>query len=221
MQGGIFTFEFDDYIKSIIDNLQVSKKKKAEMFDEYRDHLTMLKQDYIKNGLKEEVAIEEAIKSFGNNENLKALFNNIFGYRTITNILSGIFVTILLFILGTRISWTSLNVNSVTVPDAFRIFIPYTLMFIPVGYFLPIIFKRAGKNKNIALASLLLSTITGLCLSVPLGSLQVPYITNLLALQITLIVSIILGGLLGSLLGFIFLKMISMVTLKCKHSYSK
>jgi len=211
-------FEFDDYINSIIGNLRVSKKKKAEMFDEYTDHLAMLKQDYIKDGLSEEFAIEEAIKSFGNSENLKALFNNIFGYRTITNILIGIFVTILLFILGSRINLPGLTTNSISVPDTFWILIPSTVMFIPVGYFLPIIFKRAGKIKNIALASLLLSMIMGISLSVPLGSVQVPYITNLLSLQTALIVTSILGGLLGSILGFTILKMISKVVLKYRYS---
>lgn len=211
-------FEFDDYINSIIGNLRVSKKMKAEMFDEYRDHLAMLKQDYIKNGLTEEIAIEEAIKSFGKSKNLKELFNNIFGYRTITNILIGIFVTILLFISGSRINLPGLDASSISVPDTFWILIPSTVMFIPVGYFLPIIFKSAGKIKIITLASLLLSTIMGISLRVPLGSVQVPYITNLLSLQIALIVTNILGGLLGGILGFTILKMINKVALIYRYS---
>lgn len=211
-------FEFDDYINSIIGGLWISKKKKSEMFDEYRDHLAMLKQDYIKNGLTEEIAIEEAIKSFGNSQNLKALFNNIFGYRTSTNILIGIIVTFLLFVFGSRINLPGLTSNSFSVPDTLWMLIPSMVMFIPVGYFLPIIIKRAGKMKITVLVSLLLSTIMGISLSVPLSSVQVPYIANLLPLQIALIVTSILGGLFGSTIGFIILILISKVALKYRYS---
>ncbi|HEY5584595.1 MAG TPA: permease prefix domain 1-containing protein [Ruminiclostridium sp.] len=222
--------EFDAYIDSIIGNLSISEKKKYEMADEYRDHLEMLKQDYIKEGLEEEDAVKEAIKSFGDSRELKVkLSNNILGYRSIPNVVFGIVFTILIFVVGSspsnlpglsfqdgQVSITGITTNDFIIYSYIylTIIIPYILMFIPVGYFLPIIFKRAGKMKNTALAALLPSLIIGIVSNLRL--LQTGF--NYWTVVGGSIVSTVIGGLLGSILGFAILRITSKVSLSFRYS---
>jgi len=200
--------EFDEYINSIIGSLNVSKKKNDEMADEYRDHLYMLKRDYIKSGLSDEVAIKEAIKIFGDSKILKTkLSNNLISFRSVPNILFGIVFTILWFIIGSRISVPGLGPNFFPLEHTYYLvlLICFILMFIPVGYFLPIIFKI----KSITLEYSVISIIIGIIVS---------YNFNFGLLRIVNIAIVTLGVLLGSILGVTILKMVNRVVLKYRYS---
>lgn len=211
--------EFDKYLNSIIKNLPVSKNEKAELFDEFRDHLRMLKQDFVNKGMSEDEATNEAIKSFGESNVLKSgLSRNLNKFKTTPNILFGIAFTILLFLSGSRIPVPGMNpeyfasgfkVSSVThvFPILFTFFIFSVSVFLPLGYFLPIAFVRVGKIRNIVLLAMLLSAVLG----VAVGYLAGPMRTLIIA-------SSIFGGVLGFILGFSLLNMINRITYKLSHS---
>ncbi len=202
--------EFDDYISSIIGNLSVSKNKKNEMADEYRDHLEMLKRDYINNGLADEEAVEKAIKSFGDSNKLKIkLSHNLHNYRSIPNIMFGIIFTVLLFVAGRDIPVPSIFMSADFMSRNLNIFILFLMvsisLFIPFGFFLPILLKKAGKVRNTVLASLLLSPFIGIFLCIDLG------------LRKEFIIADITGGLIGSAIGFTVLILVNKVSLSVRY----
>jgi len=63
--------QFDDYINRILKDLKISKKKKAEMAEEFLDHLQMLKREYLAKGMTENEATKQAMITFGEENGLK------------------------------------------------------------------------------------------------------------------------------------------------------
>lgn len=199
--------EFDSYIKTILSDLSTSKKKKYEMADEYRDHLEMLRQEYLRNGLSEENAVKEAIKCFGDSRELKMkLSSNLIEFRRIPNVLIGAIITILIFIVGS-FTFTPVQVINPGLRNYLVIYLVlvmcYAIMLLPVGYFLPIIFKRAGKIKNTAEVTILFGVIIGFINS---WGVSLTYL-------LPSVVAGTLGGLLGGLIGFALLRITSKMTL--------
>lgn len=204
--------EFDDYINSITGGLRISKKKRDELYEEFLDHLQMMKQNNISSGMAEGDAIKEAIRGFGDRRDLRLkLGKNIFNYRTIPNVLCGIFL-LMIYRIASHLPVPGLGtINDIgpAVPNSvFIAIIGFMVSSISIGYFMPIIFKGAGKVRNIFLIALLLSPIMGMILSVSKGYMQ----TGLI------LFSSIVGGLLGNALGFAILVMVNKAVYKYRPS---
>jgi len=196
----------NEYIKSIVGNLEADEKLRNDMEDEFRDHLKLMKKYLQQEGLSEEEATEEAIRQFGDSRQLsRRLAKNIKGFRNIFNGIAGTALSILLYVGGTRIpvpfisSWGQIE-NSRLLINAFLVLGPL-LLFMPAGYFLPIIFKRAGKVVNIAAATLVLGLARGMMTG---------------GLYADIMITSVMGGVAGGILGFFILKLVNRTRIKLK-----
>ncbi|GKX68581.1 VanZ family protein [Inconstantimicrobium mannanitabidum] len=59
-----------DHIEMIMSNLVCSKKEKEDFKSQFIDHLNLLKDEYIKNGVNEEEATNLAIRDFGDGSSI-------------------------------------------------------------------------------------------------------------------------------------------------------
>ncbi len=197
---------FDEYINQVLGNLNVSRRKKEEMADEFRDHLDMLKKDLLENGLTEEEAAAGAIRTFGDSRLLKSqLSKSSGGYRTVSNVIFGMAFTFLLFFCSIKVpipgmkSWDQIENTELFITFIFTV--SALILFIPLGYFLPVIFKRAGKVMYIWAAALVLSPVVTILTS-----------TDFRGMDTELLFPYVIGGLVGSLLGFCLLKLVNRVS---------
>lgn len=62
--------EFDTFIEKITKNKGLNKENKENLKYEIQDHLLMLKDEYLKKGYSEKIAIKLALKSFGENNDI-------------------------------------------------------------------------------------------------------------------------------------------------------
>ena len=194
--------QFNEYISEVIGKLNISNQYRSELTEEFIDHLYMLKRDLVESGLDEQSATEEAIRLFGDSQILKhKLAASIPGYRTLPNILCGVMLTLLIYFGGSRVpvpgltSWDDVNFRFII---SAMLFVSTMLMLIPFGYFLPIIFKRAGKALYVAIGAvvaglLILLLIIGDFWIIPSEALAMHF----------------LGGLIGSLTGYSILKAVN------------
>lgn len=60
----------ETYIDEIVSRLNCNEEEKIEIIDEIRDHLYLLKNEYIDAGFNNEQATEKALESFGEHEQL-------------------------------------------------------------------------------------------------------------------------------------------------------
>ena len=75
------------YINTIIGGLKISKEKKEELADEFRDHLESLKSEFIKDGFSEVESIKRAIERFGESNDIKKkLHKSLFSFRNSGNV---------------------------------------------------------------------------------------------------------------------------------------
>lgn len=92
----------ETYINQIVSELTCDKKEKSEIVDEMKDHLYLLKNEYLEQGLSDKEATNMALKSFGEQKQLKHGFQeSIFPFYKIlkigTWILFGLYSFIVLF----------------------------------------------------------------------------------------------------------------------------
>lgn len=197
--------EFDAYINEIIKNLKIDKKQKAEMAEEFNDHLYMLKKEYIQSGMTEENAVKKAVEVFGNSLDLKKCLSlSTTNYKTIYNILFGILLFIPIFRLATFIPVPAYD-------PARKIILlqilPAVLLFSILGYFLPILFYKFNNIQYIALISIPLSLALGILIGILHNSLL-----------IFLIAFCIFGGLIGSIIGFAVLFVFNKVVYQLRYA---
>ncbi len=204
--------QFDEYITRLVGSLNMSKRRKEDLADEFRDHLNMLKKDLMESGSTEEEAIAETIRLFGDSRLLKSfLTKSIRGYRSMTNILFGIVLTILLFLGCTRVpvpginSWDNIENVQLFIKSMFAL--GGLLILIPVGYFMPIIIKRSGNVFWVMAAALVISTILSVFLSTGFRGIEPVYL------------SFISGGTIGSIFGFGLLKLVNTAVGKVDRKY--
>jgi signal peptidase I len=69
---------FGDYISVILEQMHISKIQRSELEEEIRDHLEMIKKELINEGYSEEQAEVKAVKRFGEAEDIKKRFKNVF-----------------------------------------------------------------------------------------------------------------------------------------------
>ncbi|MFD2442502.1 VanZ family protein [Bacillus sp. CGMCC 1.16607] len=74
----------ETYLNQIVRELNCSEIEKNEIAEEMRDHLQLLKNEYIGQGFSDEEATEKALQSFGDNRNIKkGLQSSLFPYYKI------------------------------------------------------------------------------------------------------------------------------------------
>jgi hypothetical protein len=204
-------YEFDEYINSIIGDLKINKKKKHEMIEEFRDHLQMLKLEYMSNGISENEAVIKAIDNFGHENLLKKIFtDSLSNYRNYITVFTGIILLLLLYIIGNHIPVRGVDPNqgSSLLPSLSIVIIS---LFIPFGYFIPVILQRVKKASLIAIITLPIGVFIGICFSVITRS----------SIHIDFIIECAIFSLLGSMIGYTTLIIINRVSLIFTHSILK
>jgi hypothetical protein len=208
--------QFDEYINSLIGDLKINKKMKDEMAEEFRDHLEMLKLEYVSKGISESEAVKNALESFGQENILKRrIADSVLSYRNNATVFTGILAIALIFISNILIGPVPAVDASEISSVVFALLLGSILLFIPLGYFIPIVFLRVKKARLVTLVTLPLVVLSGLYFSISL----IDY------LPISSIISIFLvrlfGGLLGSMLGYGILTIISRLSLIFTNSILK
>ena len=194
----------ETYIENIVSELNCSEEEKSETAEEIKDHLILLKNEYIEQGFSDEEATQKALQSFGDEKNIKEGFQySIYPYfkffRIVTFAVFGLYSIVLFWnLLLMRILYRIINNenrffwfpedskgffdlevwkrNSNIIPfkntykyviglDRFNLDIIIhntlgnVLIFIPLGIFLPILFKSYKAFSKVCISSLLI-TIT-------------------------------------------------------------
>ena len=198
-------YEFDTYINTIIGGLKISKEKKEELAEEFKDHLESLKSEFIKDGFSEGESIKRAIERFGESNDIKKkLHKSLFSFRNSGNVIFGAVITLIMII------FSFLPVAGVTM--AFRDYNPAAgasplifinrwsimngiLFFIPIGYFLPVILNRVLKVLHSALIFSTLGILIGVCYSIASAN----------SLDVRFLLAYIASGLLGGMTGYVML----------------
>lgn len=73
--------EIEAYIEQIVSRINCSKEERVEMIDEIRDHLYLLKKDFVAQGLSEAEATVKVLKQFGDQKQIsKGLQESLFPY---------------------------------------------------------------------------------------------------------------------------------------------
>lgn len=189
--------EFDSYLNKVLRGLYVSRKSKNEMFEEFKDHLIMLKQENIKQGFIEEEAEKMAIDSFGNTVILKRkLLSNTGSLRTLPNFILGVFFVLAVYLFARNI-WMIYPGNqwSMNLKLHFIWMLGGILFFMPFGYFIPLILKRMNKILHI----ILISSISAL--------FTIKF--NLILIGWPVYPSFSLGVVLGGIIGLLVLRLIN------------
>lgn len=209
--------QFDDYINTILKDLKIDKKKKDEMAEEFLDHLQMLKLEYLSKGMTESDATKQAMITFGEENGLKRkLSESIPDYKNLHNIIGGVIITLIVFIMGARIPVLGYELNrSFVSAILFHAIVPNAI-FIALGYYLPIFSKRMTKIKNIILVSIAVGIVYRL-------SIHLLFQTswNSLEPQIKLITMVsplgIISDIIGYIFGFALLKLFNRIPTICKR----
>lgn len=183
--------EFDEYISSIIGDLKIHENKKYEMAEELRDHLQMLKIEYVSKDYSESEAVIKAIESFGQEKELKKVFSDsVLNFQNKTTVFTGIVLTLLIYIIGSHIPVSNVNLMFYNTSPIISLILFF--LFVPLGYFIPVIFPRISKTSFIIIATLPLGIITGICFNL---------ITEA-SLHIVFIIGCTFCGVLGSIIGY-------------------
>lgn len=201
----------ETYIDQIVSELTCEEKEKREIVDEMKDHLYLLKNEYLEQGLSDEAAARKALESFGEQEQLKngyqeSLFPFYRPFKIGAWILFGLYAFIVLFkLLFLRIIVRILDYARLDDPEYNRYFfyppdskeffdlnvwqlntniVPFQstinyingsyhtnldvilnntignmLIFLPLGIFLPILYKNFRSLTKVLVGSLLISFI--------------------------------------------------------------
>ena len=213
-------YQFDSYIDSILSGLNMNKKQKIEMAEEFNDHLERLKQEYIEKGINEDEAVIKAMESFGDGKALnKGLNCSLLNYRTKPNILFGIcyiFFSIFFYkiVILSNISYNVDMTSLEYIKSQGIMIILDIIMFSPMGYFLPIIFTKLRKLSHIASINIMIITFTlYLYVFIVRLKLGVPYNVSFYEDVVAMIPMIIIG-LFSTMLGYKVLDIVSGKTSK-------
>ena len=204
--------KIETYIDKIVSELSCDDAGKREIIDEMRDHLYLLKKEYLDDGYTEAEATKKALESFGEQKQLtKGLQESLFPFYKLfkigTWILFGLYSTVVLFKLlferiiiriidyANAVSFGHPNFNRyffnpddsngffnievwqlnsniipfkntfeyITGADRFNLDIIINntlgniLIFLPLGIFLPLLFKKYSRFTEVIIASTVIS----------------------------------------------------------------
>jgi hypothetical protein len=226
MQGGIIVYQFNSYLESILENLNINKRQRLELKDEFRDHLENLKQEYMNQGFNEDAAVQKAIMDFGNDRELSIKLNEaMFHYRTKPNIIFGfgyIAFSIAFYVTGIYlIGAVQSPQSSIEYAQISSICIILDILGTSViAYFIPIVNKKAITLKQvfwndiIIIASLFSVTIVFMLIS---SSDGLNPVTIPPAGIVKILISIITVPIFSSVLGFKILNLVNEKTSKAKE----
>jgi hypothetical protein len=214
--------QFDSYIKSILNNINISRQQRSEMEEEFKDHLEGLKSEYLEKGMEEDIAISKAMEDFGSYKDLnKRLNTTIHNYRTKPAFIFGV-LYIVFVLLFCKISYTLLSpylstAVSVDKSSIFKCikFISPTMIFdiiiiSPIGYFIPIIFKRVKSLRHITIINFIILNIS-IILILLISRITLNELMSYSHKQVLILSGfyLVVETLLGSCLGYLMLRMIS------------
>lgn len=186
--------KFDEFINTITGDLKISNRKKNELIAEFKDHLVMLRKEFIEKGLSEDEATNSAIESFGDAKELKKkLSDSLFSYRSIPNALLGVIIYLLIFRIGSHIP------IPYSEPDNYFKILMFgtlgaTILFLPIGYFLPILFCKIHQVRNVILISTVPGLLVGLYVSLA--------VKEFMPMKELFIIIYIFGSIFGSTIGY-------------------
>lgn len=101
MFGGIrLESTIEAYIHKIVNELHCGEEEKKDMTDEMKDHLYLLIQEYKEDGFSNEVAVNKALETFGEQKQLaRGLQTSISPFHKLCKITTGIFFGLYVLIL--------------------------------------------------------------------------------------------------------------------------
>lgn len=199
--------KIEAYVEQIVNGLHCSRTDKEDIKDELRDHLSLLKKEFLAEGMSEQEAAEKAVKCFGSQDLLiEGYRENLFpGSRPVYIGASVLFIIYSFSVLNILIFerllvrmihilrgetfniyfWTPPNSNGyfdldvwlwnanlvpfkntiMYITEAERFNSNYVFdntvgniaLFIPLGIFLPFLFKKYRKFSELAAAGILIS----------------------------------------------------------------
>lgn len=191
---------FEEYLNQILQNIDASAETKRELYEEFLDHLEQLRRSYVTDGVQDAYAIKLAIADFGESELVGGLINKaVSPYRKWLQALSWFVFTsyALIVVYQLFLTQTRLILRSVGQPlynlTPFQSILQYAngyqhynfdtwffnlfgnvLLFVPLGFLLPILFAKARRFSTTIVWTMLASlTIELTQLSTRLGSFDV------------------------------------------------
>lgn len=212
--------QFDSYLNSILNDLNISKKQKDEVAEEFKDHLERLKQAHIDKGHTEDEAVMKAIEDFGNSKELsKRLNHSLLNYRTKLNILFGIgYILFAITFYKISHSFRPLYYGDLRKPFEFIRFqsIAVVLDIIrlsPISYFLPIIFMKVRKLSHLVLINILIIIFTS-TLSLIIQGIELSVLNSNTFVIVVTFISMLVIALFSSILGYKILNIVNNRILK-------
>jgi hypothetical protein len=202
-------YEFKLYIENILKGSNANKKQKNEMIDEFMDHLGLLKQEHLNDGLAEEDAIKKAIENFGNSVLLNRKLSQVSSLRTIQNFLSGMVLIFIIYIIE-RNTW--MIYPGIGWPMDFKIHFVWMIGgligILPFGYFIPLFYRKAN---NVLFIS---------CISIIYAAINIKIVITGWRISWGIHPAFTIGCVLGGLLGWTVLRLINNIlwTYKKKNS---
>lgn len=226
MQGGFIVHQFNSYLESILKNLDINKKQRLELKDEFKDHLENLKREYMNQGFHEDESIKKAIMDFGNDQELSIRLNEaMFNYRTKPNIMFGfgyiafsiVFYATAIYLIGAVQSPNNpIEYTQISVLCAIIDIIGTSV----IAYFIPIVNKKAITLKHVFWNDLIvfgfLYTVTTLFLLINLSDGIHP-VTLPTSGIVKILISMMTVPLFGSILGFKVLNLVNGRTSRAKE----
>ena len=192
--------DFDTYLTNILKNVDASLETKHDLYAEFLDHLEQLRRSYVADGAKDEHAIKMAIDDFGESELVGGLINKaVSPNRKWLQALSWFVFTsyTLIVVYQLFLTQTRLILRSMGQPHPnltpFQSILLYAngyqnynfdtwffnlfgnvLLFVPLGFMLPILFAKARRFSTTIVWTMLASlTIELTQLGTRLGSFDV------------------------------------------------
>ncbi|MBK1812353.1 hypothetical protein JHL18_17145 [Clostridium sp. YIM B02505] len=186
--------ELDRYISSIVSDLKISKKRKLELISEFKDHLELLKLQYMSEGYSETEAIKKSIDSFGEAKHLRLnVANSLSNYRNKITLLFGLLMIISFIFIGNRTPIPGIELASVSSLLPSSVF--FMSIFIPLGYWVPVLFSKSKKKLELLLLALPLTINLIILFSFFMMS----------SIRINYIMAISISSFIGALIGYILL----------------
>ncbi|WP_425449281.1 VanZ family protein [Dethiothermospora halolimnae] len=178
--------KFDEYIDKVLDKLQCDSNDKDELREEFKDHLNLLKEEYLNKGYEEDDAIKLSICDFGEENKIgkdlnqsinktkkyiKNIFNIGFGiylflltYKLLISRLFGIFygpydmVRSKNLIPLETIKTYIYRFNHYNYWTWFDNLFGNIIAFMPLGFLLPIVFGKCKSFKDTVMISVLFAS---------------------------------------------------------------
>lgn len=167
----------DRYLENLLSKIDCSNSEKFQLEIELLDHLNMIKKDYLLMGLTDEQAELLAIKDFGDEDFLSNNLNESYSknnkiIRYFINCISFIYFAVLikLLFLGTRkyILFRTYNIvplkqineyiSNLNTYDLYYNLLGNIILFIPLGFLIPFIFKKRNNFWDNILITLIFAT---------------------------------------------------------------